>query len=103
MTAKTEENKLEAYAIISAMLPTYFWFQWKEMEKIATKIGLSEKESQVTIFETLKASLEIMYNSDMADNEVIDLIPIKPLGEKESDIKEILNNNLISLFNKIKS
>lgn len=103
ITFETEESKLEAYAIVSAMLPTYFWFQWKEMEKIAKEIGLSEKESQVTIFETLKASLEIMYNSNMAYNEVIDLIPVKPIGEKESEIKEILNNNLISLFNKIKS
>lgn len=102
-TFETEESKLEAYAIVSAMLPTYFWFQWKEIEKIAKEIGLSEKESKVAIFETLKASLEILYNSDLTDNEVIDLIPVKPIGEKESEIKAILNNNLISLFNKIKS
>lgn len=102
LTFETEENKLEAYAIVSAMLPTYFWFQWKEMEKIAKAIGLSENESKEAIFETLKASIEIMYNSDMAYKDVIDLIPVKPIGENEPEIKDILNNNLISLFNKIK-
>lgn len=101
-TFETAESKLEAYAIVSAMLPTYFWFQWKEMGKIAKEIGLTEKESQLAIYETLKASLEIMYHSNLPDKEVIDLIPVKPIGEKESEISEILHNNLISLFNKIK-
>ena len=102
ITFETEETKLEAYAITSAMLPTYFWFQWKEMEKIAQEIGLSEKESRDTIYESLKASLEIMYNSDLNYKDLTDLIPVKPIAEKETEIKEILNNHLINLFNKIK-
>jgi pyrroline-5-carboxylate reductase len=32
---EVEEMKLEGYAMVSAMLPTYFWFQWEEMLKIA--------------------------------------------------------------------
>ena len=44
-TFEVAEEKLESYAIMSAMLPTYFWFQWKELAEIGQKIGLSEKES----------------------------------------------------------
>jgi pyrroline-5-carboxylate reductase len=33
-TFEVEESKLEAYAMVSAMLPTYFWFQWKEMQNL---------------------------------------------------------------------
>ena len=84
------------------MLPTYFWFQWKEMEKIAQEIGLTETESIDTINETLKSSLELMYNSNLKYEKVIDLIPVKPIGEKEGEIKETLNNYLVNLFNKIK-
>jgi pyrroline-5-carboxylate reductase len=102
-TFETDENKLEAYAICSAMLPTYFWFQWKEMEKIAQEIGLTEIESIDTINESLKASLQLMYDSNMTYENVIDLIPVKPIGEKEGEIKEILNNSLVNLFKKIKS
>jgi len=29
-TPEVEESMLEGYAIVSAMLPTYFWFQWKK-------------------------------------------------------------------------
>ena len=102
ITFETEENKLEAYAIVSAMLPTYFWFQWKEMEEIATEIGLSKTEGREAIFETLNAALDLIYNSGMYYEEVTDLIPVKPIAQNESDIKQILQSNLISLHNKIK-
>lgn len=101
-TFEVEESKLEAYAIISAMLPTYFWFQWKEMQKIGVQIGLNEHESKETIKETLKAAIDIFYDSNLSQEQVIDLIPVKPIGEHEEAIKEFLNNKLISLFEKIK-
>lgn len=102
-TFVTEEAKLESYAITSAMLPTYFWFQWLEIQEIAKKIGLTEQEGKETVYETLKASLELMYSSGLTPEEVKDLIPVKPIAENEPIIKKILNNKLIALFEKIKA
>ena len=101
-TFETEETKLEAYAIASAMLPTYFWFQWKELENISLKMGLTETESRETVYQTLKASLELMYHSNLNYAEVTDLIPVKPIGDHETDIKDTFNDKLLRLFNKIK-
>ena len=101
-TFEVAEEKLEGYAIISAMLPTYFWFQWKELAEIGMKIGLNEKESQESIHQTLAASLKLMYNSDLTASSVIDLIPVKPIGEFESQIVEIYKTKLIGLYEKIK-
>ena len=101
-TFEVSEEKLESYAIISAMLPTYFWFQWRELAVIGGKIGLSDEESKKSIFETLIASLNLMYKSGLSASEVIDLIPVKPIGEHESQIAEIYNVKLIGLFEKIK-
>ena len=101
-TFEVAEEKLESYAIMSAMLPTYFWFQWKELAEIGQKIGLNEDESKDSIHETLIASLNLMYKSGLTPQEVIDLIPVKPIGEHESQITEIYNNKLIGLFEKIK-
>lgn len=100
---ETEEVKLEAYAIASAMLPTYFWFQWKEMEHISQEMGLTKEESRETVYETLKASIELMYNSHLSYDEVSDLIPVKPIGENEAEIKEILHSKLLALYKKIKA
>jgi pyrroline-5-carboxylate reductase len=101
-TFEVSEEKLESYAIISAMLPTYFWFQWRELAEIGGKIGLTNEESKKSIFETLIASLNLMYKSGLSASDVIDLIPVKPIGEHESQIVEIYNVKLIGLFEKIK-
>lgn len=37
-TFEVSESKLEAYAIISAMLPTYFWFQWKALSDLGVRM-----------------------------------------------------------------
>jgi pyrroline-5-carboxylate reductase len=101
-TFEVPEEKLESYAIMSAMLPTYFWFQWKELAVIGQKIGLSEKESKDSINNTLIASLNLMYKSGLTAGDVMDLIPVKPIGEHESQITEIYETKLIGLFEKIK-
>jgi pyrroline-5-carboxylate reductase len=101
-TFEVPEEKLESYAILSAMLPTYFWFQWKELVAIGQKIGLSEKESKDSINDTLIASLNLMFKSGLTPVEVMDLIPVKPIGEHEAQISEIYRSKLLALFEKIK-
>jgi pyrroline-5-carboxylate reductase len=101
-TFEVSEEKLESYAIMSAMLPTYFWFQWRELAEIGGKIGLTDEESKKSIYETIIASLNLMYKTGLTSSEVIDLIPVKPIGEHEAQITEIYKTKLISLFEKIK-
>ena len=101
-TIETSEEKLEAYALLSAMLPTYFWFQWKELETIGTQMGLTEAESRESIYETMNAALNTMYHSGMKSDEVMNLIPVKPIAESEAQIKAIYQEKLMGLFEKIK-
>jgi pyrroline-5-carboxylate reductase len=101
-TFEVKEEKLESYAIMSAMLPTYFWFQWKELMTIGSQIGLSESECTDSIQETIIASLNLMFKSDLTSAKVMDLIPVKPIGEHETQISEIYKSKLIALFEKIK-
>lgn len=101
-TFETDEKKLESYAILSAMLPTYFWFQWDEMEKIGEKMGLDSRETKKAIRETLLAATQLFYNPDLTHDEVMDLIPAKPVAEHEKAIRECFNSKLLPLFEKIK-
>ena len=101
-TFEVEETELEGYAIVSAMLPTYFWFQWKKMEEIAIKTGFSEADAKKVIKDTLRRSIKLYYKSDLTPDEVIDLIPVKPIGENEEQIEQILETKLLGLFDKIK-
>jgi pyrroline-5-carboxylate reductase len=101
-TFEAEESKLESYAIMSAMLPTYFWFQWQELEVIGQKIGLTEDEANKAISSTLKKAIKLYFKSGLTPAEVIDLIPVKPIGEYETQIKTIYQEKLPALFEKIK-
>ncbi len=101
-TFEVEEPKLEAYAILSAMLPTYFWFQWNELGKLGMQMGLTEKETLKAIRATLRKSIKLYYKSGLKPEEVIDLIPVKPIGEYEGQIVEMYRTKLTGLYEKIK-
>ena len=102
-TFEVPESKLEAYAIISAMAPTYFWFQWKKLCDIGEKIGLEKEASEQAVSATMNAALNTMFNSGLNWNEVADLIPVKPIGEYEEEIMNMLEHKLVGLYNKISS
>jgi pyrroline-5-carboxylate reductase len=101
-TFEVTESKLEAYAILSAMLPTYFWFQWKELIKLGDPMGLTDAESNVAIQQTLQAAMNLYFESGLSPEEVMDLIPVKPIGENQAQITEIYQTKLLGLFEKIK-
>jgi pyrroline-5-carboxylate reductase len=101
-TFEVAENKLEAYALLSAMLPTYFWFQWNELTKLGIQMGLSEEESKDSVQQTLVASINLMFESGLSPEQVMDLIPVKPIGEHQTQIAEIYRTKLMGLFEKIK-
>jgi len=101
-TFEVDEPKLEAYAMLSAMLPTYFWFQWNELVKLGLQMGLNEEESNASVQQTLVAAVKLMFDSKLSPEQVIDLIPVKPIGEHENQILEIYQTKLMGLFAKIK-
>ncbi len=102
-TIKVKENKLEGYAIVSAMLPTYFWFQFSEIEKVAQQCGLTEEEAAKTVKASMKKAIRLYFNPSLALDQVMDLIPVKPIGEHEAEIKEIYQTKLMGLYGKIKA
>ena len=101
-TFEVPEHKLESYAILSAMLPTYFWFQMKELVDIGCHTGLSTAESQNAVRDTMVAAIKTYFYSGLQPDEVIDLIPVKPIGEHEQQIKKIYNDKLLALFEKLR-
>jgi len=96
------EVQLEAYALISAMLPTYFWFQWKELISLGSQMGLTPHESSDALVKTLEGAINLMFKSKISYEDLTDLIPVKPIGEDETTIKEIFQKKLMGLYEKIR-
>ncbi len=97
------EAKLEAYAILTAMGPTYLWFQLHELQKIAESFGLSRQEAEAGVSAMVAGAGKTLFGSGMAAEDVMDLIPVKPLGEEEGNIKAAYHAKLESLFAKLKN
>ena len=97
------ENMLEAYAIITAMGPTYFWFQWQTLRELAVKFGLSRTESDIALKSMIFGAAEYFFDSEIAPEKIIDTVPVKPLAEAEGAIKSIYESRLDSLYEKLKN
>ncbi len=97
------EENLEAYAILTAMGPTYLWFQLYELEALAQSFGLTRAEVEAGIKEMVVGAVRTMYESGLSPAEAMDLIPVKPIGEEEANIKQLYHTKLEALFKKLKS
>jgi pyrroline-5-carboxylate reductase len=100
---EVEERKLEAYAIVTAMGPTYLWFQWQELRNLAESFGMTAAEAETGVAEMVAGAAKALFGSGMAAEEVMDLIPVKPLGEEETKIRAMYKSKLTTLYEKLKN
>jgi len=100
---EVDEKKLEAYAILTAMGPTYFWPQLQEMRLLGESFGLSAEETVEGLTRMMEGSLNTIFRSSLSYDAVVDLIPVKPLGEDEPAFREAYRTKLRGLYEKLKS
>jgi pyrroline-5-carboxylate reductase len=96
------EEKIEAFAVFTAMGPTYLWFQMQALREIAVSFGLSEAEANAGLKRMVCGSVRTLVDSGLPPAEVMDLVPVKPLAEMEPQVLEWYRTRLAALFQKIK-
>lgn len=96
-----EESKLEGYAIITGMGPTYLWFQLYTLYELGLAFGLSGEDLAEALPAMVNGTVNTMF-SGYSREEVLDLIPVKPIAEHEAEWTRVYNEKLSALFNKIK-
>jgi pyrroline-5-carboxylate reductase len=99
---EVEESKLEAYAILTGMGPTYLWFQLETLRGIARDFGLAEQEITPALKRMVCGATRTLLESGLSPEAVMDLIPVKPLAEEEAGIQRAYRDRLPALFAKIK-
>ncbi len=96
------ENDLEAYAILTAMGPTYFWFQWQQLRELAAELGLAEAQATRGITAMLQGAIALQFDAGLSYDAVVDLIPVRPLREDEEALRKVLKDRLSATYQKIK-
>ena len=95
------EAKLEAYAVLTAMGPTYLWFQLQALREVATSFGLSDAEVAPALKRMVCGGTRTLLESGLTPTEVMDLIPVKPLAEMEAQVNEMYRTRLPAIYQKI--
>jgi len=97
------ENLLETYAVISAMGPTYFGFQFAEVEALAKSFGLGDDAARQALRAMLIGTADLLFASDVPQEKALDLVPVRPMAEHESEIKGMLQTQLGAIYAKLTS
>ena len=96
------EDKLEAYAVLTAMGPTYLWFQLQTLRELAAGFGLDDAEITPALKRMVCGATRTLLESGLDPAEVRDLIPVKPLAAMEPQVTETYLTCLPAIYQKIK-
>ena len=96
------ERDLEAYAILTGMGPTYYWYQWQALRDAAAQFGLSPDRSDEALHHMLDGAQATLLRSGLSPSDVMDLIPVRPLQAIEESVTAAYGTALPALFAKIR-
>ena len=96
------EEKLEAYAVLSAQGPTFLWFQLQALREVVAGFGLSEAEIAPALKRMVCGAARTLLESGLTPAEVMELIPVKPLADMEAQVNEMYRTRLPAIYQKIK-
>jgi pyrroline-5-carboxylate reductase len=96
------EASLEAYAVLAAMGPTYFWFQWQTLREVAGSFGLAPAEADRALRAMLDGAVRTFFDAGLTAEQVLDLVPVKPLAEAEPQFRQAYRDVLPALHAKLK-
>lgn len=99
---ETVEEKLESYAPLTGMGPTYFWPLLYELIALGESFGLSRPEAESAVRHMLAGAVDTMLESGLDAGEVQDLVPVKPLADLEPVILDAYRTKLKAVFENIK-
>lgn len=100
---EVDEKTIEAYALISAMGPTYLWFQMALLQKLAGEFGLTAAAAREAVAAMVHGAAATLLESDLTAERVMDLVPVKPLAGDEESIAGLYRSRLEPLYAKLTS
>ncbi len=97
-----EEGKLESYALLTAMGPTYLWPQLYELQSLAESFGLTGAEASAGLTAMVTGAVATMSEAGLSPEDVQDLVPVKPLADLQPALLEAYRTKLNALLEKIR-
>jgi pyrroline-5-carboxylate reductase len=98
---QVDDHMIETYAVVSAMGPTYFWFQFEELRRMAGSWGMGAEEAKKAMAAMLHGAVDTMFASDLNPEQVMDLVPVRPMAGDEDAIRGMLQSRIGAIHSKL--
>ena len=98
---EVDDKMLETYAVLTAMGPTYFWFQFEELRQMALSWGMDAETANQALAGMLHGAVDTLFAGDLPADRVMDLIPVRPMAEDENAIREMMQTRLGTIYSKL--
>lgn len=95
------EKDLEAFALLTGMGPTYFWPQFQALREVARGLGLSPDAADAGLGAMIVGAVATLLDGGLTSSDVMDLVPVKPLGDREPGLVAMYREVLPALHAKI--
>lgn len=95
------EEKLDIFALLSARGPKYFWFQFRELERLGVSFGLTPDEAVAAVRQMVLGAVGTLANTGLSNEAVMDLIPFH-MGAEEDTIRTALRANVTAGYQTLK-
>jgi pyrroline-5-carboxylate reductase len=96
------EDTLEAYAIVVAMGPTYLWYQLYQLIDLGSEFGLTGESALEAVAAMVDGAAATLVGAGLTPDDVMDLIPVKPLASIEPTVRQAYSETLTALHKKLK-
>lgn len=98
---EVDDTMIETYAVVSAMGPTYFWFQFEQLRQMAESWGMPPEAAREAISTMLHGAVDAMFRSTLKPEKVMDLVPVRPMGDDEQVIREMMQARIGGIYAKL--
>ena len=95
------EAELEAFALLTGMGPTYFWPQFQALRDVARGLGLSAEAVDAGLGAMIDGAVATLLDGSLPPAAVMDLVPVKPLIDREPGLVAMYHEVLPALHAKI--
>ncbi|NLF38902.1 NAD(P)-binding domain-containing protein [bacterium] len=96
------EEKLECYAVVTAMSLTFFWYQMAQLAAVGRATGMSAHEARDAVARMAQGAGAVFADEALSEDDILDLIPVKPFAAMEAQMAEAYRTTLSAMFEKIK-
>ena len=96
------EEELEAYAILTGMGPTYFWYELQALRDLTREMGLAPADVDAGLRAMVDGAVATLLDSGLPASAVVDLVPVKPLADVEPAVTAAYHTVLPALYSKIR-